>query len=602
METLDVSVLQPSPAKDFEEIVEKRAEKREHLRGRNNVTSCRSPTRDFDTKLIKNIQQQKRHLEFLRRRSVSPDQGCLKSVKAGYRSSKRKPSGKTFSVRHHGTITESETVHTDIQMTPTSNGHPMKILTPNNSIENDPSTSKWASLWSEPVTLVRQEKSHARKQAAASTSIPGIKEPTQQRVKATEKRENRINGQKTSIKTFIQTEKFHQTESFSVQTEKIVPKKRLRDASVQTESGFVTVKESDVQRLADYLQEALWREEAVKKKLVAVQDNASTLLHSSNKIWTARCTEDLLRNKIKALEAQLQVCLQKFSKDGVKKLVLQMEKQKVVYEEAALAALQKATQEKTEALSKAAILQEALLVMKAEAVRWQSLYEELKLSSSQLKESQDLSHGQLQQLHSQLELSGAREAELREEAVSLQQEKKELQYNIYLLEEDNQTLREEIQQLRDGSTESQDFMAQVCLPSEEAEPQQAVKGGSQVEEQLRHTQDRLRLKEKECEELQTELDAMEQECQSSQARLTQCRDELRQLSHRRSSRRSCGSWWKVCVFLVLLLAVVGVAMLWLWHPPFREQVEDAYADIETRIEDYLTEMASPLHSGCFRPI
>uniref|UniRef100_A0A3Q4MA56 Deoxyribonuclease I-like 1-like n=1 Tax=Neolamprologus brichardi TaxID=32507 RepID=A0A3Q4MA56_NEOBR len=38
-------------------------------------------------------------------------------------------------------------------------------------------------------------------------------------------------------------------------------------------------------------------------------------------------------------------------------------------------------------------------------------------------------------------------------------------------------------------------------------------------------------------------------------------------------------------------------MLWLWHPPFREQVEDLYSDIETRIEDYLMEMASPRHSG-----
>lgn len=48
---------------------------------------------------------------------------------------------------------------------------------------------------------------------------------------------------------------------------------------------------------------------------------------------------------------------QKFPKDGVKKLVLQMEKQKLVYEEKALVALQKATQEKTEALTKAETMQ-----------------------------------------------------------------------------------------------------------------------------------------------------------------------------------------------------------------------------------------------------
>uniref|UniRef100_A0A3B4FDE9 TRAF3 interacting protein 3 n=1 Tax=Pundamilia nyererei TaxID=303518 RepID=A0A3B4FDE9_9CICH len=226
----------------------------------------------------------------------------------------------------------------------------------------------------------------------------------------------------------------------------------------------------------------------------------------------SRCSEDLLRNKIKALEAQLQACLQlqKFPKDGVKKLVVQMEKQRMVYEEKALIALQKATQEKTEALSKAETLQqEALITAKAEALKWQSLHEELKLSSGKLRESHHLSNEQLQQLHSQ------------------------------------------------------------------------------------------------CEELQAELHTMEQECQSSQARLSQCRDELRQLSHRRRgpvSRTPCGSWWKLCLFFLLLLAVAGVVMLWLWHPPFREQVEDLYSDIETRIEDYLMKMASPRHSGCFRPI
>ncbi len=51
-----------------------------------------------------------------------------------------------------------------------------------------------------------------------------------------------------------------------------------------------------------------------------------------------------------------------------------------------------------------------------------------------------------------VQLSRAREAELSAEVVSLRQEKKELQYNVCLLEEDNQMLREEIQLLR-GRTE-----------------------------------------------------------------------------------------------------------------------------------------------------
>lgn len=47
-----------------------------------------------------------------------------------------------------------------------------------------------------------------------------------------------------------------------------------------------------------------------------------------------------------------------------------------------------------------------------------------------------------------VQLSRARETELKEEVESLREQRQELQYNIHLLEDDNQTLREEIQQLR----------------------------------------------------------------------------------------------------------------------------------------------------------
>lgn len=68
------------------------------------------------------------------------------------------------------------------------------------------------------------------------------------------------------------------------------------------------------------------------------------------------------------------VSLQKFPKDGVKKLVLQMEKQKLIYEEKALVALQKATQEKTEAVTKAETMQVKHLAFNANDKQQCSFY------------------------------------------------------------------------------------------------------------------------------------------------------------------------------------------------------------------------------------
>ncbi|XP_041860232.1 TRAF3-interacting JNK-activating modulator [Melanotaenia boesemani] len=580
MDALSISGLQPFPERDFDQKVDFRAQKHEHLRGRNNVTSCRSPTRDFDSRLIKNELKNKRQLEFLRRRSVSPEPPSSKCKSC---SSRRRFSPVMFTFRHHGSSSKSDRLHTNAQYSPSSNGHTVMILKSESKASDYPSTSNWASLWSEP-----------RKQSTVSTPV---KESSQHWIKSINKRDSVINIRQTSSKTVVQTEKIHQKSS--MQVEDVRHKKTVREISAQTESGLVTVKESDLQRLSDYLQEALWREEAVKDKLAALQESVTNIMNSSNMIWTSRCSEDLLRNKIKTLEAQLQVCLQKFPKDGVKKLVQQMEKQSMKYEEKALIALQKATQEKTEALSKAEILQEALITTKAEALRWQSLYEEQRLNLAKLRENQHINN---EQLHSQVELLKSTEVELMEEVASLRQEKQDFLYNISLLEENNQTLREEIQHLQDGNNGSQDYLMPRFLTSEEAEPQPTVRRDSQLEEQLRHTQEKLQLKEKECEELHMELHTMEQECQSSQARLSQCRDELRQLSHRHRRPMLCGSWWRVFMFFLLLLAIAGVAMLWLWHPPFREQAEILYLDIETRIEDYLMEMASPQQSGCFRPI
>ncbi|KAK0146764.1 TRAF3-interacting JNK-activating modulator [Merluccius polli] len=579
MDTLDISVT--SPVKDFDQIVEKRAEKYQHLRGRNNMTSCRSPMRVLDTKLMKDMLQHKRHLEFERRRSRSPELYPERTVKSINCSTRRYQLAKTGCVKHQSQVPVAETVDEQNQTTSTSKGGPTVVLISNSIGSDDPSPSKWASLWSEPLSLIDQKEDILRqKETADFTSIPLTEKSIQQNMKG---------QQATSIKTIIATEDFQTKMSSRILIEETVERKILRDASVQTERGFVTVKELDVQQLAEYMQEALWREESLKKKMDALQQNASSLLNSSNNIWTARCNEDLLTNKITSLEAQLQLCVQGLPKDGLKKLVLHLERQKQVYEKKALAALQKATLEKTEALVESHSLQEALKTAKAQASRWQGLYEEQKQISMQLKECHERTSGQVDQLHSELELSMGQQAELRGNMGSLQRVHEEMQHNISLLEQTNQTLRNDIRLKEE--------------PEKDRKKEDEEKEESLVVQELRDTQERLRNKGRQCVDLEAELEAMQQEYRCSQARLTQCRDELRLLSQRHSSalaRRSHRPWTWTFLFLIVLLAFIGVAMLSLWHPPFRGQVADIFSDIETRIEDYLMDMAS--QQQCYRPV
>lgn len=146
MDAVAMSGIQLYPVRDFDQIVEIRAEKHEHLRGRNNVTSCRSPTREINTWQIKKELKKKRQLEFLRRRSVSPELCGMKS------SARTKSSPNTPSIKHHSSSSKSGTFHTNIQSISTANGHRVMILTPNSSMTDGPSTSKLVNIISSDIT------------------------------------------------------------------------------------------------------------------------------------------------------------------------------------------------------------------------------------------------------------------------------------------------------------------------------------------------------------------------------------------------------------------------------------------------------------------
>ncbi|XP_074971609.1 TRAF3-interacting JNK-activating modulator isoform X1 [Phalacrocorax aristotelis] len=123
------------------------------------------------------------------------------------------------------------------------------------------------------------------------------------------------------------------------------PSAGLKDSSQQTDYGIAVLNKEMVQ-LSNYLKEALHRELLLKQKMVILQELFSTLLQASEKSWQGQLNEDKLKCKLRALENQLQACTQSYSKECVKKILIEMEDQKQTYEQKAKEALQKMLEDK----------------------------------------------------------------------------------------------------------------------------------------------------------------------------------------------------------------------------------------------------------------
>nr|XP_023649284.1 TRAF3-interacting JNK-activating modulator [Paramormyrops kingsleyae] len=524
----------------YDQKLDQRVAKHEFLRDRNNVTSCRSLARRHDAEWRRAELQQKRQTEFWKRRQIEP------------------------------TVVPSA-IEEDVQNPPkvilrekTRKADPLDrrslVMAEDLGITWPDVTSIEKAPWLKPIHS-RREKVLGREGVSRSQhGPPGLSQHSPlERIRAAwqtgaQKRDGELSSQRPQ-----------------------------RDASAQTESGLITIRKSDLLQLADYLQEALWREENLKQKLVILQKSTSTLTMSSDKLWTTRCNEDLTRSRIETLEAQLELCTQEFRWDGVKKLMLQMEEQKRTYEEKALEALQKAIDEKVQAEKQAESLEEALKAALLESERWKSLSQQLKKSSEELMRSQEQTTDRLHQLQSELEVNRG--------------------LCIFF--------PEKLCQYEEHSLSGNFFQSagcdtwQACSPEDKpgAEPDQAVNlppsAESEMEAQLQDTQQRLSLKERECKDLRAELEAVEHECHTCLFRLAQCREELRRLNARR--RPSCGcSWLGLCLLMAVVMGTLAVVLL--YQPVYGERLQEVCRGLRQRVESYMREAALPGHSGCYRPV
>ncbi|NWV07668.1 T3JAM protein, partial [Ptilonorhynchus violaceus] len=347
------------------------------------------------------------------------------------------------------------------------------------------------------------------------------------------------------------------------------------------------------------LQEALHRELLLKQKMVILQELFSTLLQASEKSWQGQLNEDKLRSKLRVLENQLQACTQSYSKECVKKILIEMEDQKQTYEQKAKEALQKMLEDKlqteqqlqnsqrslAETREDLAFWKEHDTMLKAELTTVTAAHTELKNSFQVLQSELQRAEAQNERLSRELQALRDKHAELLRTASALRSDNdrqaghgRRLQDKLQKEQEQKIALEATISHLQNlihnqnNLWKSQEVMVQrkdqvfttqtppltpakekqnARLEHPEEEEEKEKKESLKDEMQKRTSQ--LTAKENECSELRSELEALSEEYQSCLTRLRQCRDELNR-SHGSQAQRQRGHW------IPLLVAVTAVAI------------------------------------------
>ncbi|XP_032566492.1 TRAF3-interacting JNK-activating modulator isoform X3 [Chiroxiphia lanceolata] len=373
------------------------------------------------------------------------------------------------------------------------------------------------------------------------------------------------------------------------------PRGGVKDSSQQTDCGSA-VFNKEMMQLSNYLKEALHRELLLKQKMVILQELFSTLLEASEKSWQGQLNEDKLKCKLRALENQLQACTQSYSKECVKKILIEMEDQKQTYEQKAKEALQKMLEDKLQTEQQLqnsqrslaatredlAFWQEHDTALKAELTKVTTAHSELKTSFHTLQSELQRAEAQNEELQRALQSLRSEHAALHLRATALSQDidlkaqhitaiedklQKEQKQKVMLeatvshlhnLIQNNQQKSQEVAVQR----KDQVFTTQTppLIPAKENQntllehPEEEEKGEESLKAEMQKKTSQLTAKENECWELRLELEALSEEYRSCLSRLRQCRDELNR-SHSQRAQRQRGHW----IPLVVALTAVAIA-------------------------------------------
>ncbi|NXA24729.1 T3JAM protein, partial [Ibidorhyncha struthersii] len=342
--------------------------------------------------------------------------------------------------------------------------------------------------------------------------------------------------------------------------------------------------------------EALHRELLLKQKMVILQELFSTLLQASEKSWQGQLNEDKLKCKLRALENQLQACTQSYSKECVKKILIEMEDQKQTYEQKAKEALQKMLEDKLQTEQQLQNSQRSLAATREDLAFWKEHYTTLKDELTKMTTTHTELENSFHILQSELQRAAGQNEQLHQALRSLQSEHAALHRRASALREDNDLKAEHISTIEDKlqKEQHQKVMLEATVshlhnliqnqtnerkiqemtmqrkdqvPTTQTPPLTPVKekqnallahpeeeeGEESLKDEMQKRTSQLTAKENECTELRSELEALSEEYRSCLTRLRQCRDELNHFQSKQAKRRH-GRW------IPLLVAVIATAI------------------------------------------
>ncbi|NWU17633.1 T3JAM protein, partial [Cephalopterus ornatus] len=373
------------------------------------------------------------------------------------------------------------------------------------------------------------------------------------------------------------------------------PREGVKDSSQQTDCG-IAVFNKEMMQLSNYLKEALHRELLLKQKMVILQELFSTLMEASEKSWQGQLNEDKLKCKLRALENQLQACTQSYSKECVKKILIEMEDQKQTYEQKAKEALQKMLEDKLQTEQQLQNSQRSLAAtredlafwkendtaLKAELTKVTTAHTELKNSFHSLQSELQRAEAQNEELHQALQSLRSEHAALHLRATALIQDNDLKAQHITAIEDKLQkeqkqkvtmeaTVSHLLSLIQSNHQKSQEMAVQrkdqvfttqtpPLSPAKENQntllehpEEEEEQGEESLEDEMQKRTSQLTAKENECWELRSELEALSEEYHSCLTRLRQCRDELNR-SHSQQAKR------QRCHWIPLLVALTAVAI------------------------------------------